>query len=199
VDTSALAWLTRWYSDGFECGSPPSIAIDTLDNPGWSLKVRLPAREIADLSENTASPPSDAQDWTAVSIRNGRFEGFGGPRRLGKLIARLARVAMSVDLSAEDSTLSHLMTWYATQCDGHWEHECGVRIVTLDTGGWEMVADARLGDEAARSLPKQLMRSATDWLAFELHCDRVVARGGPCNLPEMVANFLSCAASGQES
>jgi hypothetical protein len=25
--------------------------------------------------------------------------------------------------------------WYAARCDGDWEHEFGVRLVTLDTRG----------------------------------------------------------------
>ena len=33
-------------------------------------------------------------------------------------------------------SLSALENWYAGQCNGVWEHGCGVRIDTLDNPGW---------------------------------------------------------------
>ncbi|MDZ4687168.1 MAG: immunity 53 family protein [Planctomycetaceae bacterium] len=32
--------------------------------------------------------------------------------------------------------LSRLQKWYATQCDGEWEHQSGIQIQTLDNPGW---------------------------------------------------------------
>jgi hypothetical protein len=36
------------------------------------------------------------------------------------------------------STLGRLSLWYATQCDGDWEHDSGVTIETLDNPGWRI-------------------------------------------------------------
>ena len=37
--------------------------------------------------------------------------------------------------------LSRLQTWYASQCDGDWEHQHGVSIGTLDNPGWRVTID----------------------------------------------------------
>lgn len=39
--------------------------------------------------------------------------------------------------------LTWLQAWYATQCDGEWEHEHGVSIETLDNPGWFLKLDLR--------------------------------------------------------
>lgn len=33
-------------------------------------------------------------------------------------------------------TLTRLQQWYASQCDGDWEHRYGIQIETLDNPGW---------------------------------------------------------------
>ena len=35
-------------------------------------------------------------------------------------------------------TLERLQKWYASQCDGEWEHQCGVRVESLDNPGWSV-------------------------------------------------------------
>ena len=37
--------------------------------------------------------------------------------------------------------LTRLQAWYAAQCNGDWEHQCGVRIATLDNPGWRVTID----------------------------------------------------------
>jgi len=39
-----------------------------------------------------------------------------------------------------------LEKWFKSQCDGDWEHECGINITTSDNPGWIVeidVADAK--------------------------------------------------------
>ena len=37
--------------------------------------------------------------------------------------------------------LEWLERWYAEQCDGHWEHQRGVKVETLDNPGWLLTVD----------------------------------------------------------
>ena len=37
-----------------------------------------------------------------------------------------------------DSPLDFMMRWFASHCDGDWEHDLGIRIETLDNPGWAM-------------------------------------------------------------
>lgn len=34
-----------------------------------------------------------------------------------------------------------MQSWYASNCDGEWEHEFGVRIATTDNPGWHIKID----------------------------------------------------------
>ncbi|MEH0820740.1 Imm53 family immunity protein [Micromonospora sp. CPCC 205714] len=50
-----------------------------------------------------------------------------------------------------------LQAWYATQCDGEWEHEFGIQIETVDNPGWSVSID--LGDTALSGCPTSGRRS----------------------------------------
>ncbi len=39
------------------------------------------------------------------------------------------------------STLERLQEWYLSQCNGDWEHSCGVTIESLDNPGWRVRID----------------------------------------------------------
>ncbi|WP_157880864.1 Imm53 family immunity protein [Streptomyces griseoruber] len=34
-----------------------------------------------------------------------------------------------------------MQSWYASNCDGEWEHEYGIRMVTTDNPGWHIEID----------------------------------------------------------
>jgi hypothetical protein len=46
-------------------------------------------------------------------------------------------------MSGLTDELAWLEQWYQEQCDGDWEHHCGVTIETLDNPGWLVQADLR--------------------------------------------------------
>lgn len=39
------------------------------------------------------------------------------------------------------SSLTDLQDWYASNCDGDWEHGLGVTIETIDNPGWSLTVD----------------------------------------------------------
>lgn len=80
------------------------ITIDTLDNPGWSLKVDLYGTRL----EGVVFPPlyegvSEAEQpvqgldgdvpWLVCRVEDSKFKGWGGPRDLGRLISTFRRWA----------------------------------------------------------------------------------------------------------
>lgn len=36
------------------------------------------------------------------------------------------------------TALAGLQSWFRSECDGDWEHECGFQIATLDNPGWSL-------------------------------------------------------------
>lgn len=87
-------WLMRWYRvqcDG-EWEHEYGIEIGTLDNPGWSLKIdlrgtALEGRAWDGLSFNIENGSDDPDSsWYSCSIKDLRYEGYGGTRDLANLI-----------------------------------------------------------------------------------------------------------------
>ncbi|MEV4822293.1 immunity 53 family protein [Micromonospora sp. NPDC049274] len=93
-------------------------------------------------------------------------------------------------MSESEQVLSWLQSWYASQCDGDWEHEWGLKIETLDNPGWSITIDLEETELADREyLRQQLTRGEHDWVmawtsekTFHLAC-------GPRNLTEALTLF----------
>jgi hypothetical protein len=60
-------------------------------------------------------------------------------------------------MSGLTDELAWLEQWYQEQCDGDWEHHCGVTIETLDNPGWLVQGDVRA---RTRLLPTEPWRSS---------------------------------------
>ena len=87
--------------------------------------------------------------------------------------------------------LAELQQWYAAQCDGDWEHSCGIRIGTLDNPGWRV--DIHLTETRLETLPFDAVeaeRSETDWIHASVRDSVFIGRGGPGNLEEILELFV---------
>jgi hypothetical protein len=93
-----------------------------------------------------------------------------------------------------DELLRRLEKWYSGHCDGNWEHQCGVRIDTLDNPGWRLQIDLT-------GTPLLLVgyvdliaeRSAADWVRCQVRDGKFEGFGGPENLKELLETFLEWA------
>ena|SRR2546429_6151978 len=86
----ALMHLQEWYAN--QCDGDWEhifgIKIETLDNPGWRLKIDLKetdleGRAFIPISRNVESE----SDWVVAHVENGRFEGAGDPLNLSEMLA----------------------------------------------------------------------------------------------------------------
>ncbi|MEU0673121.1 Imm53 family immunity protein [Streptomyces sp. NPDC006172] len=48
-----------------------------------------------------------------------------------------------------------IQSWYASNCDGEWEHEFGIRIATTDNPGWHIEVDVRETDLQGVIVPRE--------------------------------------------
>ena len=62
--------------------------------------------------------------------------------------------------------LIRIQQWYASQCNGDWEHQFGVRIDTLDNPGWLVRIDL-----AGTSLEHQGFPEIAEGVGAERHPD----------------------------
>lgn len=91
--------------------------------------------------------------------------------------------------------LTQLCDWYSENCDQDWEHQCGVKIDTLDNPGWTIEID--LAGTRLESVPVPIFenhRTEHDWLVVQ-ECKNINGRtyrsaGGPNNLEEIITRFL---------
>ncbi len=60
---------------------------------------------------------------------------------------------MTLDPDAADSSAAFgwLLSWYAAQCNGEWEHTYGIRIESLDNPGFIIEIDLRETDLEGRT------------------------------------------------
>jgi len=95
-----ITWLMRWYLG--QCDEDWEhqfgVAIDTLDNPGWSLTVDLDGTTLDGLDftpvydgVSEKEQPVQGLDgdvpWLVCRVEGSKFKGWGGPRDLGRLIS----------------------------------------------------------------------------------------------------------------
>ena len=94
-------------------------------------------------------------------------------------------------MSVHDSfLLEWLMTWYQLNCDGHWEHQYGIKIETLDNPGWSMKIDLQGTPKSGSVLPYKLVeRTESDWVGVSVTDNKFDVAGGPGNLLEMIGLF----------
>ena len=64
------------------------------------------------------------------------------------------------------TALQRFQQWYKAQCNGEWEHSCGVGIATLDNPGWSLeidLADTPLQHKMFTEV-KRDYEQATEWI-----------------------------------
>jgi hypothetical protein len=89
---NSLQWLQQWYyahcDDTWE--HQHGITIQSLDNPGWLVKVDLAGTALESVSMKTVGQESHVNhsgitgdhDWLYCKVEDGFFVGAGGPSAL---------------------------------------------------------------------------------------------------------------------
>ncbi len=94
---STLARIQRWYAahcDGdWEHGS--GVKIDSLDNPGWLVKIDLAGTDLEGrvfatlalgLEQRDGSEHPSLSNWHSISVKGSTFEAAGDPSKLEFLL-----------------------------------------------------------------------------------------------------------------
>jgi hypothetical protein len=89
--------------------------------------------------------------------------------------------------------LTSLQKWYASACDGCWEHQYGIRIDTLDNPGWLLHIDLRNTPRHKHFEPIDIKRSQNDWIVCKIENGCFEGFGGPLNLSEIIRVFVDWA------
>ena len=85
----ALSELCRWYERQSvnDWQEDKGIAISSLDNPGWSLKIDLKDTDLQDEKFSSVDIKRSDRDWVVARRNDLKFEAFGGPGNLHEMIS----------------------------------------------------------------------------------------------------------------
>ena len=95
---------------------------------------------------------------------------------------------------ASQPLLDRLQSWYASQCDGDWEHDAGITIQSLDNPGW--LVKINLEGTPLESRAFSEIRDSThhtNWIDCKVEDGIFVGAGGPAELSRILQVFLDWA------
>jgi hypothetical protein len=94
----ALNWLMDWYAEqsNGEWEHDFGVSIETIDNPGWHLKIDLEGTELegrafAEVFHNVQAD----HGWWILQVEENEFRASCGPRDLPEVIAAFRSFAES--------------------------------------------------------------------------------------------------------
>jgi len=90
------------------------------------------------------------------------------------------------------SFINRLQFWYASHCDGEWEHHHGINIDTLDNTGWSVSIDIppveAAGDAGARAGSSH--DDPSSWYDWRVEDGRFLGVCGPLSLGVLIEAFF---------
>ena len=87
---SHFEWLQKWYAE--QCNGEwehhYGVTIETLDNPGWSVKIDLTGTPLEYIEMTPIKSDADSEntsDWMHCRVSENQFLGFGDSQTLSTL------------------------------------------------------------------------------------------------------------------
>lgn len=96
--------------------------------------------------------------------------------------------------SSSENNLDWLQRFYASLCNGDWEHGYGFFIENVDNPGWSFKFE--LNDTFLEGQPYETEmseKSETDWVITKVEQNRWIGYGGALNLDEIIGLFRNWA------
>ena len=80
--------LNEWYQSNCDGDWEHNfgVNIETLDNPGWSIKINIDDTELEDKPFEEIVMDNGDGDWLFCKIKDRQFHGAGDPSKLKKII-----------------------------------------------------------------------------------------------------------------
>lgn len=100
--SSLLSRLGGWYGrqcDG-EWEHQQGIQLDTIDNPGWHLRIDLVGTSAEGATFDPVVVERGADDWLRAQVRSGVFEAYCGLTSLDETIERFLAWAEALEVLA---------------------------------------------------------------------------------------------------
>lgn len=169
------------------------IEIETLDNPGWAVKIFLRGIGLHYQTFHKIEQIESHDDWICCNIENDVFKAYCDVSKLETIFVNFFEW---IDPNRKYRGLNSskifmwLIQWYQVHCDGNWEHIYGIKIKTLDNPGW--MIDIDLNDTELENKKFQdinLYINDDDWLFCKVENNVFKGRGDMDKLEQIIGNF----------
>ncbi|MCW6653757.1 immunity 53 family protein [Aerococcaceae bacterium NML210727] len=142
------------------------IIFNTLDNPGWIVKVSSPLFRGIERTSIHKEDETEAR-WFYHYIKDGILYAVGDEMKLVRIASEImAYFKMEQKFDSEIEGLNYLQEWYTFECDGFWEHLYGVSgeinaeghclmSIDLDETYWDEEPFETIGDVATFQCRKE--------------------------------------------
>ena len=83
-----LKALETWYAENCDGDWEHSygVTIETLDNPGWSVKIDLNDTPLSDKEFEGIHVDRTERNWVRCTVEATVFKGYGGPGNLREIL-----------------------------------------------------------------------------------------------------------------
>ena len=95
--TEILAWLQMWFkqqSNG-DWEHRYGVSIETLDNPGWSVKIDLAETSLSSKGFSKLWENHGENNWIMCRVENKKFEGAGDAEKLLSILTIFKKWTLS--------------------------------------------------------------------------------------------------------
>jgi len=199
-----LLWLISSYNYKCNDNLKPllGVEIQTLDNPGWRVKIRLAESYSKDKHFQEIAFERTENDWIFCKIENSFFIGACGIFNLAEVMESFINWIENDQIYIGKESCFHSQTqldldnlkwlsnWFNSHCDGDWEHMFGINIETIDNSGWSVtiiIRETELEDKIFKKI--HIERSKKDWLELEVEEGIFQGNCGNFNLIELLQTF----------
>jgi Immunity protein 53 len=85
------------------------------------------------------------------------------------------------------NVLTELQKWYASNCNGDWEHSYGVKIETLDNPGWHLEIELEETNlQNCSFIIIDIDNNEDDWYTCKVNKNKFEACGDPTKLNKLI-------------
>jgi len=210
MNMGMIKCLQGWYYEQIQGDNRFRIKINTLSNPGWSLRVILKDTYLFDKVVREVKYDISELDWLQIYKKEDTYNGVGGPLKLSEIVHSfcdwvggnpIENIIMKPNehLDEYDGMLRFadkndvdywLQAWYYSYCNGDWECGWGVRIETKENIGWHVIIDIKNTElEESTFDVISVRRTETDWFECRREKDEIIGDGGPLNLVDILEAF----------
>ena len=90
-----LSWIAEWYISNCDESWEHSygVKIDTLDNPGWDVKIDLMETPLENREFEVYEIDNGDDDWIRCWVENHVFYGVGDPYKLEMILLKFKEYA----------------------------------------------------------------------------------------------------------